>query len=175
MAAPLTARQIPPSQQARVQLFQKRIGPFTSAFNAYWSVRMGRAVSLAEGAGFDRDMRAGRLAPVWRGDVEPIGATAAPARSATVERPPLPKAAAPMRSRISAAVQRVLTQSPIVIAKSSLVASGPAPAPGRPGPQAPAPAAQPPVAAGFFTTPVIVGLSVAGLLIPLLLFFLVKR
>lgn len=62
---PLNPSQIPVAQLLRVALYEERIRkPFPSTDNAYWSLRMGRPVTLAEGAQFDADMRAGKLAPV---------------------------------------------------------------------------------------------------------------
>jgi hypothetical protein len=64
MAAPLAPSQIPVAQDLRVALFEERLGlSFTSDYNAYWSLREGRAVTLAEGARLDADYRAGRIAP----------------------------------------------------------------------------------------------------------------
>lgn len=54
---------IPRPQSQRVALYEQRFGKFDSGKNAYWSLRKERPVTLAEGARFDVDMRAGRLAP----------------------------------------------------------------------------------------------------------------
>lgn len=65
----LAPNQIPVRQTERVAMFEARFGLFTSAWNAYWSLRKGRRVDLAEGANFDALMRQGKEAPVWRGAV----------------------------------------------------------------------------------------------------------
>ena len=54
---------IPRMQSQRVALYEQQFGTFDSGKNAYWSLRRGRPVTLAEGARLDADMRAGRLAP----------------------------------------------------------------------------------------------------------------
>lgn len=55
--------EIPRPQSQRVALYEQRFGKFDSGKNAYWSLRKERPVTLAEGAAFDRGMRAGRLKP----------------------------------------------------------------------------------------------------------------
>jgi len=62
----MTPAEIPRLQSRRVALYEQRFGKFDSGKNAYWSLRKERPVTLAEGARFDADMRAGRLAPVVR-------------------------------------------------------------------------------------------------------------
>jgi len=62
---------IPRPQSQRVALYEQRFGKFDSGKNAYWSLRKGRPVSLAEGARFDQAMRAGKLAPVVRRPARP--------------------------------------------------------------------------------------------------------
>jgi len=61
--AGMSPAQIPRPQSQRVTLYEQRFGKFDSGKNAYWSLRKARPVTLAEGAAFDREMRAGRLAP----------------------------------------------------------------------------------------------------------------
>lgn len=62
MPAPMTPTEIPRPQVDRVRLYGERIGSFDSTKNAYWSLREGRPVTLAEGARLDTEMRAGRRA-----------------------------------------------------------------------------------------------------------------
>lgn len=72
----MTPAEIPRPQSQRVALYEQRFGKFDSGKNAYWSLRKERPVSLAEGARFDVQMRAGALAPV------------APRASMMLNRPP---------------------------------------------------------------------------------------
>lgn len=59
----MEASTIPRAQTERVRIFEQTLGPFSNQFNAYWSIRLGRKVTLAEGRGLDVKMRAGTLAP----------------------------------------------------------------------------------------------------------------
>lgn len=68
----MTPAEIPRPQSQRVALYEQRFGRFDSGKNAYWSLRKGRPVTLAEGARFDVAMKAGRLAPVVVGRLAPV-------------------------------------------------------------------------------------------------------
>lgn len=60
----MTPEAIPRPQTDRVALFEAQFGqPFSSQYNAYWSLRQGRPVTLAEGADLDRQYKAGLIAP----------------------------------------------------------------------------------------------------------------
>ncbi len=59
--AGLPANQIPVRQAQRIALYEQMIGPFSSQFNAYWSLREGRAVSLAEGNQLAMQAAAGKI------------------------------------------------------------------------------------------------------------------
>lgn len=120
MAAPLTANQIPVAQDLRVQLFEERLGTqFTSAYNAYWSLREGRPVTLAEGAEFDAQYRAGKIpAPSYAPTdvVMPSGATTAPQATLQIPAPNTGAASSSPEANRSApaaviAVNRVLTET----------------------------------------------------------------
>lgn len=63
---------IPSRQSQRVALYEQQFGTFDSGKNAYWSLRRGRPVTLAEGSRFDQEMRAGRLVPVASGGVRVV-------------------------------------------------------------------------------------------------------
>lgn len=108
----LPPNQIPRPQRQRVAIFERTLGPFNNTFNAYWSLRKGRRVTLREGANFDALMRRGLEAPVHRGAVVNSRAAAvaapiappprpspfvAPTTAVAVSRPPPILVAAPAR------------------------------------------------------------------------------
>ena len=94
---------IPRMQSQRVALYEQQFGSFDSGKNAYWSLRRGRPVTLAEGARFDADMRAGRLAKagtlrVVRGVSTMPSKTGAGVYRAVRDLAPMP-AGPPLRAR----------------------------------------------------------------------------
>lgn len=62
----LEANRIPTRQADRVALFESMFGPFGQGLNAYWSLRVGKPTSLAQGVVLDRAYRAGQIAPPIR-------------------------------------------------------------------------------------------------------------
>ena len=62
----LEANRIPTRQADRVRLFEQMFGPFGPGLNAYWSLRVGKPTSLAQGVTLDRAYRAGQIAPPIR-------------------------------------------------------------------------------------------------------------
>lgn len=96
---------IPRAQSQRVALYQQQFGPFDSGKNAYWSLRKGRPVTLAEGAQFDIARngaplrQAVRAVPVY----STTGAGAFRQKREYTTGPPLPGDFAPVRIREKAA------------------------------------------------------------------------
>lgn len=103
---------IPRAQSQRVALYEQQFGRFDSGKNAYWSLRRGRPVTLAEGARFDADMRAGRL--VSAGTVKVLrGVGTVPSRTGATgyrvvrDMAPMP-AGPPLRARKAGTMTRAM-------------------------------------------------------------------
>lgn len=107
----LEANRIPVPQVQRVALYEQTIGPFGRDTNAYWSLRVGRRVTLAEGAKLDRGYRAGQIPPPIRDRRQIIPVEA-----------PAPR---PVGTPALAGVEKVLFRQPRAVSRAAVTAPPP--------------------------------------------------
>ena len=99
--------EIPSDQAGRVRFFESRFGPFDpDKWNAYWSVRLGGIVTLAEGREHDANMRRRLLAQPSFYPPAPISIAPPAHRVVGVSRPSEPAPSGVSRAALKGAGRR---------------------------------------------------------------------
>lgn len=132
--------EIPRPQSQRVALFVQQFGKFDSGKNAYWSLRKGRPVTLVEGAAFDRQYKAGLIAPpAHMATLAALARPGSPLARVFVRPDVAPAGPPPMqrwqegyRKAPPIAPQEKFTTMPIEAVKFAKLPAAPPPGPARP-------------------------------------------